>query len=173
MVTDLGGSSDTGVNVVLQPDGKILMAASGSAPGLVRCNNNGTLHNTLSGSGIVITDLGQNEMGTDPFATHGSLLLEIRNGLFSNSLDLDLSDFAAPASSSVQEAVVPLTSSWYAASLSSSNLVFVNKYGVTQFRPRFDRDDIDDLNADYAKFFTGETSTENQPQLIVTYILQQ
>lgn len=114
----------------------------------------------------------QGLVGTDPFATHGSLLLEIRNGLFSNSLDLDLSDFAAPASSSVQETFAPLPSSWYAASLSSSNLVFVNKYGVTQFRLRFDRDDNDDLDADYIKFFAGDATEEaTQPQLIVTYIV--
>jgi uncharacterized delta-60 repeat protein len=114
----------------------------------------------------------QGVVGTDPFATHGSLLLEIRNGLFSNGLDLDLSDFAAPASSSVQETFAPLTSSWYAANLSSSNLVFVNKNGVTQFRLHFDLDDNDDLDADYMKFFAGDATDEStQPQLIVSYIL--
>jgi hypothetical protein len=116
----------------------------------------------------------QGVVGTDPFATHGSLLLEIRNGLFSNSLDLDLSDFSAPASSSVQEIFAPLTSSWYAANLSSSNLIFVNKNGVTQFRLRFDLDDNDDLDADYMKFFAGDATDEaTQPQLIVSYILPQ
>jgi hypothetical protein len=109
--------------------------------------------------------------GTDPFTTHGNLLLEIRNGLFSNNLDLKVSDFAAASSSSTPETTTPLTSSWYAANLGSSNLAFVNKYGVTQFRLRFDRDDNDDLSADYMKFFTGESTTANQPQLIVTYVL--
>jgi uncharacterized delta-60 repeat protein len=116
----------------------------------------------------------QGVVGTDPFSTHGSLLLEIRNGLFINSLDLDLSDFAAAASSSTQETFAPLTSSWYAANLSSSNLVFVNRAGVTQFRLRFDRDDNDDLDADYMKFFAGDATDEaTQPQLIVSYILPQ
>jgi uncharacterized delta-60 repeat protein len=116
----------------------------------------------------------QGVVGIDPFTTHGNLLLEIRNGLFSNSLDLDLSDFAAAASSSTYESFAPLTSSWYAADLSSSNLVFVNKFGVTQFRLRFDLQDNDDLDADYMKFFAGDATEEvNQPQLIVTYILPQ
>jgi hypothetical protein len=116
----------------------------------------------------------QGVVGIDPFTTHGSLLLETRNGLFSNSLDLDLNDFAAPPSSSVQETFAPLTSSWYAANLSSSNLIFINKYGVTQFRLRYDRDDNDDLDADYMKFFSGDAAEEaNHPQLIVTYILPQ
>jgi uncharacterized delta-60 repeat protein len=116
----------------------------------------------------------QGVVGTDPFTTHGSLLLETRNGLFSNSLDLDLSDFAAPPSSSVQETFAPLTSSWYAANLSSSNLILVNKSGITQFRLRFDLDDNDDLSADYMKFFAGDATDEaNQPQLIVSYVLPQ
>ncbi|RPJ23986.1 MAG: hypothetical protein EHM33_19275 [Chloroflexi bacterium] len=114
----------------------------------------------------------QGLVGTDPFTTHGNLLLEIRNGLFSNDLDLSLSDFAAPASSTVQEMFTPLTSSWYAANLSGSNLVLVNKYGVTQFRLRFDLDDNDDLNSDYLKFFSGNATYEaDHPQLIVTYVL--
>jgi hypothetical protein len=113
----------------------------------------------------------QGIVGTDPFSTHGSLLLEIRNGLFSNNLDLRVGDFAAAPSSGVQEMITPLTSSWYAANLSSSNLALVNKAGVTQFRLRFDRDDNDDLGADYMKFFTGEASAGNQPQLIVKYFL--
>jgi uncharacterized delta-60 repeat protein len=113
----------------------------------------------------------QGIVGTDPFTTHGNLLLDIRNGLFSNNLDLKVSDFAAAASSITPDTITPLTSSWYAANLSSSNLPFVNKYGVTQFRLRFDGDDNDDLGADYMKFFTGESTTANQPQLIVVYVL--
>ena len=33
--------------------------------------------------------------GVDPFTTHGDLLLDIRNGAFSNNIDLKLDDFAA------------------------------------------------------------------------------
>ncbi|HMB24861.1 MAG TPA: hypothetical protein VKP08_18585, partial [Anaerolineales bacterium] len=114
----------------------------------------------------------QGVVGTDPFTTHKSLFLEIRNGLFSNDLDLKLTDFAAAASSTTPEKVTPLTSSWYAANLSSSNLAFVNKYGVTQFRLRFERDDNDDMGADYMKFYTGEGATTTQPELIIKYIVQ-
>ncbi|HEX2994224.1 MAG TPA: hypothetical protein VHP14_05350, partial [Anaerolineales bacterium] len=114
----------------------------------------------------------QGVVGTDPFTTHQSLFLEIRNGLFSNDLDLNLTDFAAAPSSTTPEKITPLTSSWYAASLSSSNLAFVNKYGVTQFRLRFERDDNDDMGADYMKFFTGEGTTGTQPELIIEYIVQ-
>jgi uncharacterized delta-60 repeat protein len=115
----------------------------------------------------------QGLVGTDPFTTHGSLLLDIRNGLFSNNLDLKLSDFSAPASSSQWDKFSASTNSWYTANLRSSNLAFMNRFGPTQFRFRFYLDDNDDLSADYVKFFSGDATTENQPQLIVTYVLPQ
>lgn len=116
----------------------------------------------------------QGLVGTDPFTTHENLLLEIRNGLFSNDLDLSLSDFTALASSNTQETFTPSTFTWYTANLSSTNLALVNKYGVTQFRLRFNLDDNDDQGSDYMKFFSGDAADEaNHPQLIVTYILPQ
>jgi hypothetical protein len=115
----------------------------------------------------------QGLVGTDPFTTHGSLLLEIRNGLFSNDLDLTLNDFAAPASSSTPDSFAAPISGWYTASLSSSNLVYVNKFGRTQFRLRFNLDDNDDLGSDTLKFFSGDASDADQPQLIVTYVRPQ
>jgi uncharacterized delta-60 repeat protein len=114
----------------------------------------------------------QGLVGTDPFTTHGNLLLEIRNGLFSNDLDLTLNDFAAPASSVTAETFTTSTYVWYTANLGSSNLGLVNKYGITQFRLRFDLDDNDDLSSDYLKFFSGDATYEaDYPQLIVTYIV--
>jgi uncharacterized delta-60 repeat protein len=113
----------------------------------------------------------QGLVGTDPFTTHGSLLLEIRNGLFSNDLDLKPSDFSASPSSSKQDKFSASTDGWYTANLAVSNLAFVNRFGPTQFRLRFNLDDNDDLNADYVKFFSGDATTENQPQLVVTYVL--
>jgi uncharacterized delta-60 repeat protein len=115
----------------------------------------------------------QGLVGTDPFTTHGSLLLEIRNGLFSNNLDLTVGDFSAPPSSNQQDKFSASTDGWYAANLSAANLAFVNRFGPTQFRLRFNLDDDDDLSADYVKFFSGDATTENQPQLIITYVLPQ
>ena len=114
----------------------------------------------------------QGLVGTDPFATHGNLLLEIRNGLFSNDLDVSLSDFAAAPSSSTPGTFAIQTDGWYAVNLSGVNLALVNKYGVTQFRLRFDLDDNDDLNSDYLKFFSGDATYEaDYPQLIITYVV--
>ncbi|HSL46821.1 MAG TPA: hypothetical protein VK897_25515 [Anaerolineales bacterium] len=113
----------------------------------------------------------QGLVGIDPFLTHGKLLLEIRNGLFGNDFDLKLGDFAADSSSVTQDTFVGLTYSWYTAKVGYSNLAFVNKFGVTQFRLRFNLDDNDDLGADYIKFFAGDAQDSFQPQLNITYTL--
>jgi hypothetical protein len=112
----------------------------------------------------------QSVLGTDPFATHGTLFLEIRNGPFGGSAVLDASDFSAPASSgTVPNPFAALTSSWYAAELGSANLPFINKFGVTQFRLFFSKDDNDDQGSDYIKFYSGNWIEAEKPELMVTY----
>jgi hypothetical protein len=112
----------------------------------------------------------QSVFGTDPFGTHGTLVSEIRSGAFSDSAILQIDDFSTPASpNTVRDQFAPLTSSWYTAKLSTANLVSINKAGLTQFRLSFTRDDNDDLGSDYVKFFSGNSISGYQPQLIITY----
>jgi len=111
----------------------------------------------------------QGIVGVNPFTTHGNLLLEIRQGAFNNNAALEAADFSAPANSAILDSFAPLTSTWYALNLSGPNLAFVNKLGFTQFRLRFALDDNDDMNADYVKFFSGNSTVANWPQLIVTW----
>lgn len=112
----------------------------------------------------------QGVVGADPFGTHGALALEIYNGSFSNSTALQTGDFSAAASpGALRDQVAGLTFSWYSAQLSNTNLLFINKFGTTQFRLLFSKDDNDDLGADYMKFFSGNSTSDNLPQLIVTY----
>jgi len=111
----------------------------------------------------------QTVVGTDPFNTHGNLLLEIRKGSFSNNIGLTLADFSAITdSSSTQDTFSATNASWYTTSLSNANLGLVNKVGATQFRLSFSKDDNDNMIADYIKFFSGD-STTSQPELFVTY----
>jgi|GEM_PF-1978703 len=111
----------------------------------------------------------QGVVGTDPFKTHGNLLLEIRNGTFSNGITLNLEDFSAIANiGSSQDKFSGEASNWYVASLGNINLGLVNKYGPTQFRLLFSRDDNDDMGADYAKFFSGNSASDT-PQFVITY----
>ena len=112
----------------------------------------------------------QGVVGADPFGTHGPLLLEICNCSFSNSNALQAADFSAAAGpGALRDQVVGLTFSWYSAQLSNTNLLFISKFGTTQFRLLFSNDDNDDLDADYMKFFSGNSTSDNLPQLIVTY----
>ncbi len=112
----------------------------------------------------------QDMVGTDPFGTHGALISETRNGSFSSSTVLQTADFSAPVSpGTLRDQFAGLTFSWYAAQLNNSNLLLINKAGVTQFRVFFSKDDNDDLSADYVKFFSGNSIEDNKPELIITY----
>jgi len=112
----------------------------------------------------------QGLVGTSPFNTHGMLLLDVINGVFGGSATLQSGDFSAPTNpGSNQNQFTALTSTWYASTLDGTNLAFVNKYGITQFRLFFSLDDNDDMSADYMKFYSGESTSANRPKLIVTY----
>jgi hypothetical protein len=112
----------------------------------------------------------QGIIGTDPFGTHGPLLMEIRTGSFSNNVALQRGDFSdAATTGSVREQFNALTYSWYAAQLSEANLRLVSKTGSTQFRLLFNKDDNDDQNADATRFFSGNSNSANVPELIVVY----
>ncbi len=112
----------------------------------------------------------QGVVGSDPFTTHGALVLETRNGAFSNNAALQTADFSAAASLGTRrDPFAGLTSSWYAAQLSNANLLLINKAGVTQFRLLFSKDDNDDRAADVMKFFSGNSVDANKPELVITY----
>jgi uncharacterized delta-60 repeat protein len=114
----------------------------------------------------------QGIVGIDPFTTHGNLLLDIHSGSFSNNLALQSSDFNATGTPGAsQERFIPLTSNWYTAQFNSTNLRFVNKYGLTQFRLLFTLDDNDDMGTDTIKFFSGNSVIGNRPSLVITYFV--
>ena len=110
--------------------------------------------------------LRQGIVGSDPSASHGPLLVDIKNSAFSGNLTLMLTDFNAKGVGRVR--MREMGNSWYSAKL-DKKLALINKYGVTQFRLRFKIDDDDDMSADYLKFFSGNASEEKQPRLIITY----
>jgi hypothetical protein len=112
----------------------------------------------------------QGIVGSDPFLTHGDLLVEIHNGSFSDKAVLQVDDFSAAATpGSVLEALKELAPSWFGIELQDANLALVNKIGATQFRLSFSKDDDDDLEADVVKFYSGNSVSSSRPQLIVTY----
>ncbi len=112
----------------------------------------------------------QGLVGTDPFSTHDQLYLNISKRAFSNNLALQAEDFSAKVGAgSTQDQITAETFNWYAANLSGTNLGFISKTGVTQFRLGFSKDDNDDRSADYMRFFSGNSTDANMPKLIITY----
>jgi hypothetical protein len=109
-------------------------------------------------------------LGTNPFTTHGSLLVDVRSGAFSNNSALQLTDFKDAAG---KKKVLIYTNikvdNWYSQAFKPADFPYINLTGVTQFRLRFALDDNNDLDADFLKIYSGNSDPVNQPQLIVEY----
>ncbi len=113
----------------------------------------------------------QAQVGTNPFTTHGNILVDVKKGAFSSNNALQTADFQAAASKSAAGTIknTPL-SGWYTKTWTSGIFSYVNKTGVTQFRLRFQTDDNNDNGSDYFKFYSGNATTaSSRPQLIVEY----
>jgi hypothetical protein len=99
--------------------------------------------------------------------------VDIRKPFFGATLGLVASDFQAAAGVSAASTFggTPV-SNWYSAVLNAAGRANINKTGTTQFRLRFYKDDNDDGNADYMKFFSGNyTGVASRPTLIIEYYI--
>lgn len=113
----------------------------------------------------------QSVVGTDPFSTHGKLLVDMRKGYFGSTKALQAADFEVTASASAVKNI-PNTpvSNWYKVNLPTTAFQYVHLKNVTQFRLRFQKGDNDDMDADYMKFYSGNHSSESvRPLLIIKY----
>jgi len=112
-------------------------------------------------------------VGTNPFLTHGNILVDIRTGAFSGSNNLQLNDFKAAASKGSAAMILNApVNTWYKVSFYKSHFVYINKVGPTQFRLRFQADDNDDTHADHMRFYSGNHGTESvRPELVIKYYL--
>ncbi len=112
----------------------------------------------------------QGLVGTNPFDTHGSLLVDIRKKFFGVKTGLEIGDFqATPTKSSVAEFSNVPVDNWYSAILDEIGKSRINLMGATQFRLRFTISDNNDNGADFIKFFSGNASSLDRPQLIIEY----
>jgi len=113
----------------------------------------------------------QSRVGTNPFTTHGNILVDLRKGYFFTSSALQIGDFQAPSSKSAAGTITNSSSGgWYSVTFGGSTFPYVNRAGLTQFRLRFSTDDNDDLAADYIKLYSGNYSTLSyRPVLLVEY----
>jgi len=101
----------------------------------------------------------------------GSLLVDIRKPYFGTDATLVAGDFQVGSSkTSVGVLSSAPSTGLYTITLKNTANSFINLSGLTQFRLRFQKDDNDDLGADYLKIFSSE-SASNGPKLRVTYYL--
>jgi hypothetical protein len=137
---------------------------------IISFNTSGLPDNAVIAS-VVFKIKKQGLVGTDPFTTHGNILVDIRKGAFGDNNALQLLDFQAAASKNVAGSIKNMPSSgWYSVTFNSSAFPYINLTDVTQFRLRFQKDDNDDLGADYLKFNSGDEWTEpNRPLLTIQY----
>ena len=110
--------------------------------------------------------------GANPFTKLGNIAVDVKKGQF-GLVWLQLTDFQARAT--LRQAMTILNAPdinlWYSTSLTTGADGLVNKAGNTQFRLRFTKDDNNNFAANYLKFFSGNSITENKPQLIIEYYL--
>ncbi len=115
----------------------------------------------------------QGQVGANPFATLGKIMVDIRTGAFSNNNALQATDFHAAAHKNAG-AVIQNTpiNNWYSVVFPSASIPFLNLTGVTQFRLRFQLDDNDNATADFLKFYSGNfTTAAARPTLIIEYYI--
>ena len=110
-------------------------------------------------------------VGTNPFDTHGLLLVDMKTGFYHDIPALEKYDFQAAGSrGNVGRFIKTPSSGWYRAPLRARNYSLINLTGTTQFRLRFETDDNDNGIANYLSFFTGNTPTiTDRPELVITY----
>jgi Tol biopolymer transport system component len=121
---------------------------------------------------------GYGVVGSDPFATHGDILVDIRYGPFSNSIffwfnGLEIADFQSPAHMDAAGVIQnnPINN-WYWTMLDPSAFPYINLYGVTQFKLRFAIDDDDNQRDDLLVVYSGDYNVlPDRPRLLVEYYL--
>jgi hypothetical protein len=115
-------------------------------------------------------------MGTNPFATHRTIWVDLRQGAFGSFGPLQIgalqvSDFQAPATLYNAGAILDnAVGGWYWTNLDVKSLPFINLKGATQFRLGFLLDDDNDKRDDYLSFFSGNYGvTSARPALTIKY----
>jgi hypothetical protein len=132
----------------------------------------GSLPNNAIISNVTLKIKKQGIVGTNPFTTHGNILVDVRRPYFDTAVDLQAADFQASAdrtAAGIMESVPGAV--WYTAALDASAFSSINLAGTTQFRLRFALDDNDDNDQDYIKFYSGDAAPEDQPVLTIDYYL--
>lgn len=134
--------------------------------------NTSALPDTAVITSVTLKIKKQGLVGTNPFTTHGKLLVDIRANFFGAAVALALNDFQAAAGSAGAGSFgTTPTDNWYSAVLNSAAYPSVSRTGTTQFRLRFTLDDNNDKGADSLAFYSGNAPAASRPQLIIKYYI--
>ncbi len=129
-----------------------------------------SLPNNAIISNVTLKIKKQGIVGTNPFTTHGNILVDVRRPYFDTAVDLQAADFQASADRTAAGIMESEPGAlWYMATLDASAFSSINVAGTTQFRLRFALDDNDDNDQDYIKFYSGDAAPEDQPVLTIDY----
>lgn len=108
--------------------------------------------------------------GANPFASLGNIVVDIKQGGFSNVAALQKSDFSAMGTKHyVMQFTNNPVNNWYSRTFPAGALGYINLTGGTQFRLRFGTDDNNNLMADLLKFASGNITTADRPQLTISF----
>lgn len=111
--------------------------------------------------------------GTNPFATLGTLLIDIKPSYFGSAATLQLLDFNAYGVLGVGTVINQKIGVYYYGYITDPTILAsnINRYGTTQFRLRFTKDDDDKRNNSYMAFGSANHGTLSyRPVLYIDYI---
>jgi pimeloyl-ACP methyl ester carboxylesterase len=110
--------------------------------------------------------------GTNPFTTHGSLVVDIKKPNFGAAAALAIDDFqSVPGQAATGTFGSTAVASWFSAVLNVNGYSSVNLTGTTQLRLAFTLDDNNDAGADFISFSSGNDVVANRPQFIIEYYI--
>jgi len=133
--------------------------------------NTASLPDTAIITKVILKIKKQSLVGADPFASLGTLRVDIQKPFLGATPGLTSADFEAVAGKSTIGSIPNnAVNSWYSKIWKTNTFFsFINLTGTTQFRLRFSIDDNDNGTADYLKFFSGNASVASRPTLIIEY----
>jgi hypothetical protein len=117
-------------------------------------------------SAFLVITRGANK-GTNPFRTHGNIIVDVHRGEIFDSEFIDLEDFDSDMEFP-NAAIIREQGGNLAAHTVELDPSMINAHGFTQMRLRFERDDNDDGAADYTGFYAADHLTASRhPRLVV------
>ena len=110
--------------------------------------------------------------GTPDVAAFNGFYVDVIKGYFGTAAALRQADFQAPGNKILGPFLTVPSGGWYSFDLSGGN-AYINPQsfsgGLTQLRLRFKLDDNNNRIADYLSFFSGNSTSANQPVLLIQY----